>query len=102
MLDLKTFSKKNVIFLQCSLMARFTGLALLSMLIALAVIGVFMWLYIEQMLFLFNEQNFSPQGENDWRRVLTLAFIFLAFFGLIVLAGTTLLGGFGTLAVWNY
>lgn len=56
---------------------------------ALAILSVLIWLYFEEIIFLLNKDNFTTQGENDWRRYVLLFFTIFAI---------TMLG----IAMWAY
>lgn len=70
-----------------------TGLFVISVIITLIILGVMIWLYVEQALFLFQAQNFTAQGWSDWRRILTIVFVILGLIGLCLAALGYIFGG---------
>ena len=66
---------------------------IVSVLIGLIIIGILIWLYVEQAMFLFKQQNFTMQGWQNWRRILLIVFVILALISLSLGALGMLLGG---------
>jgi hypothetical protein len=66
----------------------------LGVVIALAILGVLIWLYVEQAKYLFEKENFTAQGEQDWRRTLTIVFVILALISVCLSVFGILFGGY--------
>ena len=73
--------------------------AILITLISLAVLGVVIWIFVEETLFIFEGKNFTSLGASDWRRIILMIFIVLNLAWVCFQAIVVLFGGIAALSI---